>query len=60
MRTANYLFSKHVDDLAQMNAAQIAEIKSNTIQSAIDRYQKFSKELGQTNARQQYPLPDNK
>jgi len=59
MRTANYLFSKQAHEMEELNAAEIERIKSETIQTAIDKYAKYSKELGQMNIREKFPLPDN-
>ena len=57
MRTANYLFSKQRYDLEEMNAAEIERVKSEAIQAAIDRYAKYSEELGQMNIRKKFPIP---
>jgi len=56
MRTANYLFSKQTHDLEE-SAAEIERAKSEAIQAAIDRYAKYSEELGQMDIRKKYPIP---
>ena len=40
-----------------MNAAEIERVKSEAIQAAIDRYAKYSEELGQMDIRKKYPIP---
>uniref|UniRef100_A0A7M5X6H8 Uncharacterized protein n=1 Tax=Clytia hemisphaerica TaxID=252671 RepID=A0A7M5X6H8_9CNID len=49
MTTANFLFKRHIHEIAELNAAEAAKLKSDTIQQAIDRYLKFEEEMGQKN-----------